>query len=169
MGAVDQSDLDFIFRFENLGLAKSCWGHPSHVRMAWIQLSLATGFEDGLEKIRKGIQKFNAIVGEKAYHETVTVAFTKIIYYRMHKLPFTHSWRNFCSSNTDLFEKYPPFLNEYYSPEILDCTQSKKEFSPPDRKPLPEVEDDEMSRPYRVRTQLPNRAHFLTAPLRSFS
>jgi len=138
MGSLGDSDLSFIEKFETLGFGKECWTHEAHLRMAWIQLSRAD-FATSLERIRVGIQAFNNSVGSVGYHETVTVAFTRIIHFRMGQFPAEHTWTEFLADNLDLLSKETPILSKYYSPSLLTGEVSKARFVNPDRKALPPV------------------------------
>lgn len=137
MGALDASDLAFIEKFENCGFQKACWNHEAHVRMAWIQLSRSASFGEALERIRGGIMRFNASVSGVGYHETVTVAYTHVIHFRMLQGLPEQTWGEFFSLNADLIERQPPFLGRYYSRDLVTSEKAKGEFIQPDKKLLP--------------------------------
>ncbi len=136
MGVLDDSDREFIEKFENCGFQKACWSHSAHIRMAWIHLSRSDSFEEGLERIRTGIQRFNAVVSGMGYHETVTVAFSQIIYARMSIAIPGQTWMAFETENADLFQKTPSILENYYSRELLSSGKAKSELVAPDRQDI---------------------------------
>jgi hypothetical protein len=107
------------------------------VRMAWIELSRGPSFEAAVGRIREGLLKFLASIGAMGYHETVTVAFSRLIRFRMDRAPEQQSWPEFLAENGDLLSKSPPILSTYYSPERLESPEARATFLEPDRRPLP--------------------------------
>ena len=92
------TDDEFLLAFQTCSLTRPEWTHEAHVRMAWLFLSRFT-FVEALDRIRCGIRKLNARIGQPAithraptrpryrtsngdpngYHETITIAFARII------------------------------------------------------------------------------------------
>src|SRR5580704_3857283 len=98
------SDDEFLAAFEECTLTRSEWTHEAHVRMAWLYL---TRFKltDSIEKARNGIRRLNATFTKAksaaqlqhspeillrennppdAYHDTITVAFVRLIAFRIY-------------------------------------------------------------------------------------
>lgn len=147
MSRVTPSDIEFLERFESCEIEKSCWSHEAHVRMAWIQLALASSYQEGLERIRAGIRRFNAFTGSQGYHETVTVAFARLIEFRRHAGGEEDRVADFLAANPDLLAKSPPVLRGYYSEGALSSVAARDEFVPPDLKPLAPLGRARLARP----------------------
>jgi hypothetical protein len=130
-------DENFLQMFEQCSLDGKCWTHTAHVRMAWLQMQRASSFDEALARIRTGIVSFNASVNGVGYHETITVAFARLIYDRRQSDSESKTWLDFLSRHGDLVSKENPILHAYYSPEILSSDEARAKFVEPDRKPLP--------------------------------
>jgi len=127
---ITDDDLQFLESFEQCSLASKCWNHAAHIRMAWLVLQQEGSFESALERIRQGIKRFNSANNSNGYHETITVAFARLIDAR--RIP-NESWQMFFEKNNDLFEKN--CLEKFYSPELLSSAHDI--YFEPDRSPLP--------------------------------
>jgi len=134
---VTADDLAFMQRFESCALSEPGWTHEAHVRVAWIALTLDPG-DAGVDRIRRGIQRFNAqVLGRPAqYHETVTVAFAAIIRSR---LAYGESFEQFLGRSGDILAPDRPILLDFYSRALLRSPEARAGFVAPDRKPLPAV------------------------------
>jgi len=137
MGQLTSADLKFLDDFENCRIPRENWSHEAHVRMAWIQLSLANSFPAALEKIASGIRRYNDFVQAQGYHQTVTVAFARLIEVRRLAALASQNWEAFLAENSDLLAKKPPILHRYFSEERLRDPESGRRFLEPDKKPLP--------------------------------
>jgi len=135
--AVDAADLEFLARFEGCRLPEAEWTHLAHVRVAWVCLRVD---EPGvaLARIREGILRYNtAVLGRPhRYHDTVTVAFTRLIAARMSP---GERWDTFAARIDDLLDRESPALLRYYSPDQLYSDEARRCFVEPDRKALPEM------------------------------
>ncbi len=130
-------DAEFLKAFESCTLAPECWTHTAHIHMAWLCLG-ASDFPTALARIRTGIRRYNAEVLDKLpeYHETVTVAFARLIASRMRE---GQDWQGFAASNEDLFVSSPPSLGAYYSSHRLMSAAARRSFVEPDLQPLPDL------------------------------
>ena len=131
------ADLHFLRRFESCELPESEWTHLSHVRLAWICLSMDAA-EDALQRIRRGILRYNTEVLQRGhkYHDTVTVAFTRIIGDRMRA---AERWADFAGRIGDILDPGRPVLLRYYSESRLYSDEARRRFVEPDRECLPEL------------------------------
>ena len=73
----------FLAEFEAAAIPSERWSHRAHIRMAFLYLR-DHSFPDALARIRAGILALNQANGvqdtpESGYHETVTVAWARII------------------------------------------------------------------------------------------
>lgn len=132
------SDADFLHAFGSCTLPATLWTHTAHVRLAWLKLAQHP-YEAALESVRHGIQSYNNAVLKKegAYHETITVAFMRLVY---------HAKRNGVKHFADLESKHPTLLDrklsailEHYSRDRLFSTEARADYIEPDLKPLPPV------------------------------
>lgn len=133
--AAPADDLAFMVRFEDCTLTESEWTHEAHVRVAWIALTDDFG-PAGVDRIRRGIMRFNAeVLGRPGqYHETVTRAFAAIIGSR---LSAGETFDEFIERNSDILSPEQPILRRYYSAELLSSTAAREAWVDPDLAPLP--------------------------------
>jgi hypothetical protein len=132
--SIAADDRDFLKQFDECTLGKSCWSHEAHIRMAWLRMEQFKSYEEALERIRSGIQAFNSSVNSIGYHETITVAFSRLIYAKRAETR-AGTWQEFLQHHPNLLQKR--CLLEFYSKEILASERARHEFVKPDKKPLP--------------------------------
>ena len=128
------SDDEFLAAFDETTLPAAAWTHAAHVRMAYLKF---TRLPDGeaLAAIRSGIQRYNAAQGNHpGYHETITVAFARLIADRMGPAD-PRPWPEFAAEHPELMS--PAALERHYSRETLFSAEARAAFVPPDREPLP--------------------------------
>lgn len=129
---ITEDDSQFLDSFEQCSLGAKCWTHAAHVRMGWLVLETSSSFEEALTRIRAGIMRFNSTKNNIGYHETITVAFARVIDARRQA---GDSWQTFSEKHKDLFDK--SFLERYYTAETLRTERSREVFLEPDREQLP--------------------------------
>jgi hypothetical protein len=139
-GCLVQADTAFLSSFETCTLPESEWTHAAHIRLAWICLNLQSP-ELALERIRSGILRYNTEVLNRRhkYHETVTVAFTRMVARRMRK---DEAWADFAMRIDDILDPEDPILLRYYSQERLFSDIARKEYVEPDLQEIPPLSDD---------------------------
>lgn len=137
MTPVTEADRAFLQSFEEATLAKSCWNHAAHVRMAWLVLELEGNYESALARIRRSIGRYNEAIGTIGYHETMTVAFTRLIDHRRRQEPLGQSFATFAERHVDLLSREPSILARYYGAEDLGSPHAKTTFVSPTLRPLP--------------------------------
>ncbi len=133
MSDVDLSDHALLAGFEAGTLAPAQFGHRSHVRVAF--LLVARDGPEALAGMRAGLRRLNAAHGSpdtltRGYHETVTVAFLRLI----GPLAGPGPSAAFCDCHPWLLEK--PVLGRFYSPGRLWSAEAKRTFVEPDLRPL---------------------------------
>lgn len=130
-------DAEFLAAFMNCTLPEAEWTHEAHVRLAWICL-VQSPPDEALARIRDGILGYNTDVLGRAhkYHETITVAFTRLIGERLRP---GETWLQFRARNHDLVDVERPILGRYYSAARLTSDAARRSYVDPDREPLPEV------------------------------
>lgn len=132
------NDVEFLRAFEKCTLTPADWTHEAHVRMAWLYLTHEP-YDSALTLIRAGIQNLNARVLKKdlAYHETITVAFARLIESARRTLPAAHSLSDVKLHAPDLFDRQLSAVLKYYSRERLFSAESRAGWLEPDLVPLP--------------------------------
>ena len=129
------TDDEFLAAFEAAAIARTDWTHEAHVRMAWLYLTRLP-FGAALERVRSGIQKLNGRIGSPdAYHDTITVAYVRVIASRLRA---GETYPAFRDRNPDLFDRTFPALLRHYTKERLDSPEARAAFVEPDREALPD-------------------------------
>lgn len=132
---ITADDERFLSRFESCSLPESEWTHRAHIRVAW--LCLAQDAPDrALERIRRSILRYNTevLLRRHKYHETVTVAFARIVCDRMDSM---ETWEQFAARIDDVLDPKVPVLMNYYSGNRLFPDEARLEFVEPDNRALP--------------------------------
>jgi len=148
------TDDKFLASFEATTLPRHRWTHTAHVRMAWLYLTRLPE-ADAIDKIRSGIRNLNARYVEDGkaqaadshcipapepqaepagYHETITVAFVRLIASRVKG---KEKYGTFRKNNPDMFDRGMPALLQHYSKDRLHSPESRLAFAEPDLAPLP--------------------------------
>ena len=137
-------DAELLRQFEDLTLPYKQWTHRAHVRVDYLYLS-AYPFEIALEKVRTGIQAYNAknTVAEgptEGYNETTTHAFLRLVDTTMQSygeaFP-TKDSNEFCDTHPQLLTRH--ILRLFYSPARRMHPDAKTRFIEPDLAPLPRM------------------------------
>lgn len=129
------TDDEFLAAFEAAAIPRPEWTHEAHVRMAFLYLSRFRA-ELALERVRGGIKKLNARIGGSpdGYHETITVAFVRVIASRLVR---GDDFPTFRDRNPDLLDRTLTALLRHYSKDRLHSPEARREFVEPDVSPLP--------------------------------
>jgi hypothetical protein len=134
------SDSELLDHFESCTLSPKFWTHEAHIRVTWLYLK---DHEEttALQLVRTGIQRYNDCVLKKAlaYHETITVAYVRLIAHQRSLLSADHSFEDFKLNAGDLMDRKLTALLRYYRPETLRSEQARKRFISSDLLPLPTV------------------------------
>jgi hypothetical protein len=135
------NDRQFLEEFEAAAIPRERWAHRDHVRMAFLYLR-DHPFDDALSRIRAGIQALNRAnqVPESdasGYHETVTVAWARLIHCTLAVHGPVSSFNEFIAANPHLLHK--SLLRLYYTRARILSTEAKSRFVDPDLAPLPDV------------------------------
>ncbi len=131
------TDSEFIAAFEGCTFPKEQWTHAAHIRMAWFYL-LHHPAEQALEKIRTGIQRYNASHGGTGYHESVTCVYARLIGHRIASAPESAvTWERFQAAWPELFDRQSPPPLRYYRKETIASEEARRRFVEPDLQPLP--------------------------------
>lgn len=136
---LSSDDLGFINAFESGSILPGDWSHRSHIRMAWIYLRVMP-FEAAMQAVREGLRKFARIHAipdslERGYHETLTVAWMRLVASGMtHHGDFADSCA-FCEAMPHLLCR--TLTRVFYSRGRIMTLDAKARFVPPDLAELP--------------------------------
>jgi hypothetical protein len=125
--------------FESCELRYDTWCHRLHVRVAYLFIR-RDSFDEALRRFRAGVRAYN-LAHEvpdhltSGYHETLTVAWLRLISSRASGVPTTLDSNSFCEIHPELLEK--TLLRKFYSTEQIVSQVAKREFVEPDLQALP--------------------------------
>ncbi len=136
-----QDDERLAADFAAARIPEAEWTHRTHLRVGFHHVNRLR-FKRGLSALRRGIQQLNARHGKpRAYHETITVAWARLLARLAHDGPLWLHSEAFLRAHPELLG--PPSLGPllaHYSEERLMSPQARLEFVEPDLKPLPPPE-----------------------------
>ena len=122
------TDDELVERFERGDLDAEAFGHPQHVRVAWLQLSRLP-LLDAIGRHTTALQRLTARLGQpQRYHATMTVAYLLLIYERMAD---EATWEAFAARNDDLLDRGAQLLSRHYAPAQLHGDAARRAFHPP--------------------------------------
>ena len=130
---------EFVASFEATALPRDQWTHEAHVRVAW-WYARTRPFPESLDAMRAGILRYNEVIGvettaDSGYHETVTVAWIRIMHDLVRGRATEESFDDFCASNPDVMDKR--ILLRNYTSQRLMSPDARAAFMEPDLSPLP--------------------------------
>ena len=126
------SDSVLLERFSRGELSE--FPHLDHVRVVYLQ-TRRVGRDAAVEFARAGLQRLTRQLGvPEKYHETVTVAWARLIGERAETEP-GRDFAGFLDDNPQFHRK--DLLADYYSREVLFGTDARTRFVAPDLRPLP--------------------------------
>ncbi len=134
-----EADVRFLYAFESCTLPFAEWHHPAHLKVAYLYLRQFP-FEQALAKARKNIKRYNAATNtpetlERGYHETITVAWMKLVQFTLSEYGPAPSAEEFLAAHENLVNRKA--LRFFYSHEQLMSWRAKAEFVEPDLARLP--------------------------------
>lgn len=137
-------DAGFLEAFEQRTLPAGLWNHRAHLRVAYLYLANHP-FDEGLSRIRSGIQAYNAATGvvdgrTMGYHETLTVAWARLVRAAIDVSPPAEDSRAFLESHPALMVR--ALLREFYTQGRITTWQAKWRFVEPDLASLPEIRNE---------------------------
>ena len=131
---------ELLSAFESATLPEEQWDHNAHMIVAFTYLSRFS-FERGSRMIMNGIKRLNITHNKpEAYHETVTVAYARLIKAALIKQPVWLTAQSFIDAHEELSSQQPyRGLAAYYHRETLDSDEARQQFVDADKQPLPAV------------------------------
>jgi hypothetical protein len=135
-------DGELLEAFERCALPRQQWSHCAHVRVAFLYV-FRYGWEEAEERMRRGIKAYNAATQtpeglDRGYHETITVAFLRLIAEAAGGGERYESSLEFCDRHPELMDKR--VLSRFYSGARLMSWGAKEGFVEPDLAALPRPE-----------------------------
>ncbi len=129
------NDQTFLQAFEDCTLPPSEFSHRGHIRMAWLYLR-AYGWDDGVDRIRSGIQAFAARLGATTkYHETITVFWARVVYHMITDQPQLDSFDDFLLHFPQILDSH--LIERHYSADLLKSPLARQQWVEPDLVLLP--------------------------------
>lgn len=140
MSPLATEDALLLTSFLTRTLPKPEWTHRCHVRVAWCLLCDSGSVEAAIPRVREGIRLLNESHGvpntpDGGYHETITVAMTRVIASTMRVHGDMGSSAAFYDANPHLHTHL--VLRLYYSKERMMTSEARASFVRPDLAPLP--------------------------------
>jgi len=124
------SDAEFLEQFDAGTLDLASFDHEAHFRAAWLCLRAAP-FRDAVGRLRRGLKRLAISAGTpQRYHETITVAYTRLIHRQM-RLLNDPPWEEFKARSTELLSPDLGALRALYGATTLDTPEARKTFVPP--------------------------------------
>ena len=129
------NDADFLQQFENHTLDNKHFNHQSHLRLAWLYLSV-NDLNSAIELVCSGIKSYAESLGATTkFHLTMTDATVRIMNQRM-LINKTDSWEIFLNENPDLVNDLLSVLHQHFSPDFLVTETARTTLVKPDIKSL---------------------------------
>ncbi len=137
LASVEDSEL--LRRFETQYIRRDEWTHTEHCRVAYLLIQ-KHDWAGAVHCMRECIIKLNNAQGvpnsdTRGYHETVTIAWLRLIAAAMERNTVTRSSQEFLQSNPHLLDKTT--LAQYFSQHLLSSVLARQFFVHPDLIPLP--------------------------------
>jgi hypothetical protein len=133
-------DEEFLKAFEDRTLPFEQWRHRAHIKVAYLYLRRFP-YEQALDKIRANIKRYNAATNtpeslERGYHETITVAWMRLVHFTLSEYGPAASADEFLDAQEHLLNRKA--LHFFYSRDHLISWRAKAEFVEPDLAPFPQ-------------------------------
>ena len=132
-------DEAFLKAFEDCTLPFEQWKHRAHLKVAYLYLRHLP-YAPALDKIRANIRRYNAATNtpetlERGYHETMTVAWLRLVDFTLRAYGPAASAEEFLDAQEQLLNRKA--LRFFYSRDRLLSWQAKAVFVKPDLTPFP--------------------------------
>jgi hypothetical protein len=135
MNKTEPTDQEFVRMFEACELADDNFHHRDHIRLAWIYLE-RYGELEARGQIARAIRKFASHYGKSdKYHETITVAWLRLIASAIARVPVDASFEDLTAAAPELLDKRT--IEKFYSTAVLASEVARTYWLEPDLQPLP--------------------------------
>lgn len=131
----------FLQAFEEGTWPKSAWNHAAHLAVGTCYL-LAYSEHEATDRIRRGIRHYNECAGivnsdHSGYHETLTKFWLHVLKSRLRQIPPDQARVTVVKSLIEELAARRDVFREYYSFDVVRSTEARRNWIPPDVKPLP--------------------------------
>jgi len=124
------TDDEFLAAFDAGQLDPAAFRHRDHIRATWLCLR-DVPFRDGVARLRRGLKQLTIRAGRpRRYHETITVAYARLIHQKMRQLG-PHTWDEFEQQASELFHDGMGVLTQIYDRDTLESDEARQRFVPP--------------------------------------
>jgi N-formylglutamate deformylase len=124
------TDAEFLMAFHECSLSPASFRHADHLRLAWLHVHQHT-LETAVSGVCRDIQRYANHLGKpEIYHETLTIAWVRLI--ASHDEP---TFAEFLLQNA--YRLNGELLYCFWSPERLQSETARREWLAPDRMQLP--------------------------------
>jgi hypothetical protein len=124
-----------VRRFEDCTLPREEWTHPAHLSVAIWYLSYFSR-EEATERIRAGIQRYNASLGNTTgYHETITLSWVAIAAAFLREASPAKTVAELATETVARFGE-SDYLLRHFSKERLFSEAARRDWVEPDLNPL---------------------------------
>lgn len=132
---------EFLKAFEEGTYPIKQWTHESHIIMAACYLT-GLSEEAATPVIREGIKHYNLSQGGQntdtsGYHETLTIFWIRIVAAFLDSLPSDLSRLDKVRACANKFGSVSGLFRDYWSYDLLQSQEARKEWREPDVRPLP--------------------------------
>jgi hypothetical protein len=139
-GGAGLDDDALLAGFEGCTIPSRDWTHREHLRVAYLLLARLP-YAGALVRMRDGIRALNAANAvpeglERGYHETVTVAWMRLVAAALRADGPAADSRAFFEAHPGLTDKFA--LRRHYSRDRILTAEAKAGFVTPDLAPLPD-------------------------------
>ena len=125
------SDAEFLRQFDAGTLDLGAFDHAAHLRAAWLCLQEAP-FRDAVGRLRRGLKRLAISAGKpQRYHETITVAYARLVHRQMRFLGNGLTYEQFAAGSPELYAPDLAALKAIYPADILESAEARKTFVPP--------------------------------------
>jgi hypothetical protein len=132
---IELTDAEFLRAFEACQLSNESFHHRDHIRLAWIYLQLYPELE-AREHMARAIRRFAAHHGKSdKYHETVTVAWLRLVANGIARMPADASFEQLTAALPELLDKRT--IEKFYSRATLASESARAFWVEPDLQRLP--------------------------------
>jgi hypothetical protein len=141
--ATDDAVRMLLAAFHDGTLPKASWNHRAHMTVA-LSFGRSHAPPDALRGMRAAILRFNDGVGivstpDSGYHETITVFYMHAVGVHVTRCPAPPSLAVDANAFMDAWGR-PGLPLDYYTRERLFSRDARREWLPPDVKPLPQAD-----------------------------
>lgn len=132
------NDDDFLSAFEDCTLPIEHWNHRTHLRIAHLYAT-RHDLESAIDRMRSGVKAYNKVnyvsdALDQRYHETVTIAFMRLIGEAVALEEQPSSFGDFKQHWPQLLDKRA--LLQFYSRDRILSAEAKAHYVDPDLKPI---------------------------------